>query len=89
MSECLHHMFNSLRRTPPKLIQSPPTQPRRASVALIIRLRPSPNLVFEGHEPEGWTGPVIPQDQFGLGYGIEDFFQLGACFSRVLDGLTA
>ena len=74
-----HHVLavlHSLRLTPPRLIQSPPTQPRRASVALIIRMRPSSDVVFAGHEPVGWEGEVVPDSQFGLGYGIEDFFRL-------------
>lgn len=53
----------SLRSTPPRLIQSPPTQPRRASVALIIRLKP----------PEGLD---IPEYENGVGSTIEEFFRL-------------
>jgi hypothetical protein len=41
-----------------------------------MRLKPAPGLVFEGHEPEGYTGDVVSQDDFGLGYGLEDFFRL-------------
>ena len=34
-------------------------------------------MIFAGHEPEGWVGgQSIPEDEFGLGYGIEDFFRL-------------
>ncbi|GFZ50715.1 hypothetical protein JCM24511_08473 [Saitozyma sp. JCM 24511] len=69
-------LLHSLRQTPPRLIQSPPTQPRRASVALILRMKPAPGIVFAGHEPEGWTGEVIPHDEWGLGLGLEDFFRL-------------
>lgn len=53
----------SLRSTPPRIIQSPPTQPRRASVALIIRLKP----------PEGLS---VPESQAGVGLGLEEFFRL-------------
>lgn len=74
----LFSLLHSLRQTPPRLIQSPPTQPRRASVALILRMKPAEGLVFEGHEPEGWTGRVIKREDWGLGLALEDFFQLGA-----------
>ncbi|KAJ9098706.1 hypothetical protein QFC21_004354 [Naganishia friedmannii] len=53
----------SLRATPPRIIQSPPTQPRRASVALIIRLKPS-------------VGLEIPPQEYGTGSSIEEFFRL-------------
>ena len=43
---------------------------------MIIRMRPAPELVFAGKEPEGWTGKVIPEEETGLGYGIQDFFRL-------------
>lgn len=69
-------MLLSLRQTSPRLIKSPPTQQRRASVAMIVRMRPAPDLVFEGSEPEGWTGDVIKRDQWGLGLGLDDFFRL-------------
>lgn len=72
----IHSMLLSLRHTSPRLIKSPPTQPRRASVAMILRMRPAPDLVFEGHEPAGWTGDVIKRDQWGLGLGLSDFFRL-------------
>lgn len=76
-------MLLSLRLTSPRLIKSPPTQPRRASVAMILRMRPAPSLVFEGSEPEGWTGDVIKRDQFGLGLGLDDFFRLRKLFTPV------
>jgi hypothetical protein len=75
-AEDLHSLLHSLRHTSPRLITSPPTQPRRASVALIIRMRPAPSLAFEGHVPEGWTGEVIPKSDWGLGLNLEDFFRL-------------
>ncbi|CAD6586295.1 MAG: hypothetical protein TREMPRED_004383 [Tremellales sp. Tagirdzhanova-0007] len=75
-TENVFPLLQSLRHTSPRLIQSPPTQPRRASVALIIRFRPADDLVFVGHEPEGWRGPVIPHSDFGLGLGLDDFFRL-------------
>jgi hypothetical protein len=49
---------------------------RRASVAMILRMRPSPDLVFEGHEPKGWTGSVVKREDWGLGLGLDDFFRL-------------
>ncbi|KAG2023597.1 hypothetical protein CC2G_001231 [Coprinopsis cinerea AmutBmut pab1-1] len=39
LSRALHRV----RSTPPRIIASPPTQPRRAAVALIIRVVPSPH----------------------------------------------
>ncbi|KAH9487067.1 hypothetical protein JR316_0001133 [Psilocybe cubensis] len=38
----LARALNRIRSTPPRVIASPPTQPRRAAVALIIRVVPSP-----------------------------------------------
>ncbi|KAF8971458.1 hypothetical protein BDZ97DRAFT_1913936 [Flammula alnicola] len=39
----LARALHRIRSTPPRIIASPPTQPRRAAVALIIRVVPSPN----------------------------------------------
>ncbi|KAF8225823.1 hypothetical protein L208DRAFT_1425357 [Tricholoma matsutake] len=39
----LSRALQRIRTTPPRVIASPPTQPRRAAVALIIRVVPSPN----------------------------------------------
>lgn len=70
-------LIQSLRSTPPRLILSPPSQPRRASVALILRMRPAPELVFEGNEPAGYTGPVVPADEFGIELPFDEFLRLG------------
>lgn len=75
-STALLSLIHSLRALPTRLIQSPPTQPRRASVAIIIRLRPAEELVFEGHEPEGWTGDVVSREDWGEGLELEDFMKL-------------
>ncbi|KAI0052905.1 hypothetical protein FA95DRAFT_1181656 [Auriscalpium vulgare] len=39
----LARALQRIRSTPPRIIASPPTQPRRAAVALIIRVLPPPN----------------------------------------------
>lgn len=70
-------LLQSLRGTPPRLILSPPTQPRRASVALILRMKPAPELVFEGNVPDNYDGPVIPADEFGIGLPFDEFLRLG------------
>lgn len=58
----LSQALNRIRSTPPRIIQSPPTQPRRAAVALVIRVAPPPNYP-----------PILPyQSQPSL----TDFFQL-------------
>lgn len=75
-------LIQSLRSTPPRLILSPPTQPRRASVALILRMRPAPDLVFEGNIPEGYVGPVIPTEEFGVGLPFEEFLRLSMFLLR-------
>lgn len=62
-SAALQSAIQSLRSTPPRIIQSPPSQPRRASVALVVRLSP----------PEGLH---IPENQYGVGLSVDDFFQL-------------
>lgn len=82
----IHSMLLSLRLTSPRLIKSPPTQMRRASVAMILRMRPSPDLVFEGHEPNGWTGGVVKREDWGLGLGLDDFFRLRRS-DDITDGL--
>lgn len=40
-------------------------------------MRPAPDLVFEGNEPAGYTGPVVPADEFGIGLPFDDFLRLG------------
>ena len=87
-SQNIHALLTSLRQTPPRLIQSPPTQPRRASVAMILRMRPAPGLVFAGKEPQGWTGEVIPEEETGLGYGIQDFLRLRKLARAPLTGFN-
>jgi hypothetical protein len=52
-------------------------------------MKPAEGLVFEGHEPEGWTGDVIPMDEWGLGLNLEDFFQLRKSTLSFEIGLTA
>ncbi|KAK4683727.1 hypothetical protein P7C73_g6503, partial [Tremellales sp. Uapishka_1] len=41
-------------------------------------MRPAPELVFEGREPEGYIGghDLVKQDDFGDGLPLEDFFRL-------------
>ncbi|KAF7339991.1 Nudix hydrolase domain-containing protein [Mycena venus] len=58
LSRALHR----IRTTPPRIIASPPTQPRRAAVSLIIRVVPSPNAVFT---PES-SNPVTLSEFFEL-----------------------
>ncbi|EGO02798.1 hypothetical protein SERLA73DRAFT_165745 [Serpula lacrymans var. lacrymans S7.3] len=54
LSRALHH----IRTTPPRIIASPPTQPRRAAVALIIRVVPSP---FSSPPPRDAPPPTLTQ----------------------------
>ncbi|KII93710.1 hypothetical protein PLICRDRAFT_35931 [Plicaturopsis crispa FD-325 SS-3] len=58
LSRALHR----IRSTPPRVITSPPTQPRRAAVALIIRVVPSPTT------PPGPKPPIPPT--------LAEFFEL-------------
>ncbi|KAJ7356986.1 hypothetical protein DFH08DRAFT_850696 [Mycena albidolilacea] len=58
LSRALHR----IRTTPPRIIASPPTQPRRAAVSLIIRVVPSPNAVL----PPASSNPVTLSDFFEL-----------------------
>ncbi|EJT98008.1 hypothetical protein DACRYDRAFT_96965 [Dacryopinax primogenitus] len=39
----LAHALKNIRATPPRIISSPATQPARASVAIIVRVRPPPS----------------------------------------------
>lgn len=77
-------LIQSLRSTPPRLILSPPTQPRRASVALILRMKPAPDLVFEGNIPDGYIGPVVPAEEFGVGLPFDDFLRLGGYHQTIV-----
>ncbi|KAF9481711.1 hypothetical protein BDN70DRAFT_802922, partial [Pholiota conissans] len=47
-----------IRSTPPRIIASPPTQPRRAAVALIIRVVPAPNAP---HPPNPDKPPTLTE----------------------------
>ncbi|SJL05852.1 uncharacterized protein ARMOST_09188 [Armillaria ostoyae] len=58
LSRALHR----IRSTPPRIIASPPTQPRRAAVAIVIRIVPAPSY----SAPTTSTAP--PQ--------LSEFFQL-------------
>ncbi|KAG6814022.1 hypothetical protein H0H92_003872 [Tricholoma furcatifolium] len=54
LSRALHR----IRSTPPRVIASPPTQPRRAAVALIIRVVPSPTATAP---PTPETPPTLTE----------------------------
>ena len=58
----LAHALTKIRSTPPRVITSPPTQPRRAAVALVIRVTPPRNL------------PQLPSRQTQP--SLKEFFQL-------------
>ncbi|CAE6429897.1 unnamed protein product [Rhizoctonia solani] len=57
--------LNRIRATPPRIISSPPTQPRRASVSLIIHVRPPAHLL----DRADLLPPTPPT--------LNDFFRLG------------
>ncbi|KAI0032512.1 hypothetical protein K488DRAFT_15251, partial [Vararia minispora EC-137] len=61
LSRALHR----LRTTAPRVISSPPTQPRRAAVALVLRVVPAP-----GTSPSGLSSTQIHASQLTL----SDFF---------------
>ncbi|KAJ1597402.1 hypothetical protein NDA14_006822 [Ustilago hordei] len=51
----LSHALLRISRIPPRVIASPPTQPRRASVAILLRVRPTPEdeaWLAQHHDPE-------------------------------------
>ncbi|GAC97536.1 hypothetical protein PHSY_005122 [Pseudozyma hubeiensis SY62] len=51
----LSHALLRISRIPPRVIASPPTQPRRASVAILLRVRPAPEdeaWLAQNHDPE-------------------------------------
>lgn len=58
----LAHALTKIRSTPPRIITSPPTQPRRAAVALVIRVTP----------PR--SSPQVPPRQTQP--SLQEFFQL-------------
>jgi len=43
---------------------------------MILRMHPSPELVFEGQEPAGYKGEIVKKEDWGLGLGLDDFFRL-------------
>ncbi|KZT58288.1 hypothetical protein CALCODRAFT_432926 [Calocera cornea HHB12733] len=55
----LAHALRNIRATPPRIISSPATQPARASVAIIIRVRPPPSS-----HPAPSAQPVTLQNFF-------------------------
>ncbi|THV06047.1 hypothetical protein K435DRAFT_826127 [Dendrothele bispora CBS 962.96] len=57
LSTALHR----IRSTPPRIIASPPTQPRRAAVAILIRVVPSPYV-----QPPPVTSPPTLSEFFEL-----------------------
>lgn len=70
----LHHALNRLSIATPRLIPSPATQPRRASVAIIVRVRPSTSddeYLSRQYDAEGLPLPGSDVDriltQSGLG----------------------
>lgn len=70
----LQHALTRLSATTPRLIPSPPTQPRRASVAIILRVRPHPQdepYLGQQYDAEGVPLPGSDVDrvmsQSGLG----------------------
>lgn len=72
----LHHALSRLSVTTPRIIPSPPTQPRRASVAIILRVRPHPDdeeYLGQQYDAEGLPLPGSEVDrlmgQSGLGLG--------------------
>ncbi|PWN29451.1 hypothetical protein BDZ90DRAFT_213714, partial [Jaminaea rosea] len=75
----LQHALTRLSITTPRLIPSPATQPRRASVALIIRVRPRPEddeYLARQYDADGLPLPGSEVDriltQSGLGMGQND-----------------
>lgn len=54
----LSRALQRIRATPPRIIASPPTQPRRAAVALVIRVVPSPH---SPPPPTPTTQPTLQQ----------------------------
>ncbi|RDX56236.1 hypothetical protein OH76DRAFT_1452295 [Lentinus brumalis] len=66
LSRALHR----IRSTPPRIIASPATQPRRAAVAIILRVSPPPNYVF----PKPSADPSSPANTPAP--SLTEFFQL-------------
>ncbi|KAJ1026849.1 hypothetical protein NDA16_002146 [Ustilago loliicola] len=71
----LSHALLRISRIPPRVIASPPTQPRRASVAILLRVRPTPEdeaWLAQHHDPEaqhpaGASSAVDPSASHELG----------------------
>ncbi|KZT06285.1 uncharacterized protein LAESUDRAFT_700637 [Laetiporus sulphureus 93-53] len=68
LSRALHH----IRSTPPRVIASPATQPRRAAVALIIRVSPPPSYTIN---PQN-TGSQPGSPALAPASSLTEFFQL-------------
>lgn len=82
----LSHALTRINRTAARTIASPPTQPRRASVAILIRVRPHPDddeWLAEQYDGEGQPLPgseaerIMMQSGFGLGTAIDESAHVG------------
>lgn len=76
----LSHALTRINRTAARTIASPPTQPRRASVAILIRVRPHPDddeWLAEQYDGEGQPLPgseaerIMLQSGLGLGTAVD------------------
>ncbi|EST05239.1 NUDIX hydrolase domain protein [Kalmanozyma brasiliensis GHG001] len=59
----LSHALLRISRIPPRVIASPPTQPRRASVAILLRVRPTAEdeaWLAQNHDPEAQHAATTP-----------------------------
>ncbi|KAI0768627.1 hypothetical protein BD413DRAFT_130527 [Trametes elegans] len=67
LSRALHR----IRSTPPRIIASPATQPRRAAVAIILRVSPPPNYAVPAPQTADGSSPANAPPP-----SLSEFFQL-------------
>ena len=77
--QLLENALKRIRHTPPRLIASPPTQPRRAAVAIIIHVVPAANSKARSASNEESAQPQSIEEFFA-----QDWVKEEGCVAELL-----